>query len=369
MNLQRAVKLRSLCSKFAYSKFCCYGVSQERCFWTIFLSAPNARVCLLFCLLSRNILWIFFPYLPGNFALKKGGNFWWIFSGLRFLGNEARKFLLKIWGKFGAKFGRKFGTKIRKIRGTFVLPLFGPNCLDFLKLSGGMCLPLAGWEQHGNECQARPTWSLDSWGEAKGGCWVGWEEAMALSWGPFCMLPTCWVLKSRFRKRGLAKGVSPFFETEKPCPSFPCFFWKRQGKPPKNKDFLFPPNPWNPWKRSEKRSKKQGIPRRGKNKEFKKKQGKEGQGMDEMEQTEEKRRTEKSGQKKPKEKNGKIQRKEKRKEKTERNNRKKKQKENEKKRKKSEATPAATPVAKSRSISSWTESHVDGPTTEHQLFC
>ena len=33
----------------------------------------------------------------------------------------------KIRGKFGAKFGAKFGTKNRKIRETFVLPLFWPN--------------------------------------------------------------------------------------------------------------------------------------------------------------------------------------------------------------------------------------------------
>ena len=31
---------------------------------------------------------IFFVYLPGSFALKKGGDFWLFFSGLR-LGNEA----------------------------------------------------------------------------------------------------------------------------------------------------------------------------------------------------------------------------------------------------------------------------------------
>ena len=65
----------------------------------------------------------FFSCSPGNFALKNGGDFWWIFSGLRLSRNEARKVL----EKFGAKFGAKFGTKIRKIRETVVLQLFWPN--------------------------------------------------------------------------------------------------------------------------------------------------------------------------------------------------------------------------------------------------
>ena len=81
----------------------------------------------LLCLLSRRILWIFFSCLPGNFALKNGGDFWWFFSGLRFPRIEARKVLEKFGGKFGAKFGAKFGTKIRKIRETFVLRLSWPN--------------------------------------------------------------------------------------------------------------------------------------------------------------------------------------------------------------------------------------------------
>ena len=52
---------------------------------------------LLLCLRSRKIMWIFFSHLPGDLALKKGGDFWWIFCGLHFLGNKARKIL----GKFG----------------------------------------------------------------------------------------------------------------------------------------------------------------------------------------------------------------------------------------------------------------------------
>ena len=68
----------------------------------------------LLCLLSRNILWIFFSYLPGNFALKNGGDFWWIFSGLRFPRNEARK-LLKIFGENSERnSGQNSGQKFEK---------------------------------------------------------------------------------------------------------------------------------------------------------------------------------------------------------------------------------------------------------------
>ena len=82
---------------------------------------------MLLCLLSRNILWIRFLCLPGNFALKKGGDFWWIFSGLRFPRNEARKLLEKFGENSEQNSGAKFGTKIRKIRGAFVLQLFWPK--------------------------------------------------------------------------------------------------------------------------------------------------------------------------------------------------------------------------------------------------
>ena len=79
----------------------------------------------LLCL-QKNFVNIF-SCLPGNFALKDGGDFWWIFSGLRLPRNEARKVLEKFRGKFGAKFGEKFGTKYRKIRETFVLQLSWPK--------------------------------------------------------------------------------------------------------------------------------------------------------------------------------------------------------------------------------------------------
>ena len=73
-------------------------------------------------LLSRKLLWIFSSNLPGNFALKNGGAFWGIFSGLNFPRNEAPK--LKNLGKFRSNIR---GTTIRKIRGTFVLQLFRPK--------------------------------------------------------------------------------------------------------------------------------------------------------------------------------------------------------------------------------------------------
>ena len=40
--------------------------------------------------------------------------------------------------KFGGKFGRKFGTKFRKIRGTFVLPLFWPNIFEKIYHHGSL---------------------------------------------------------------------------------------------------------------------------------------------------------------------------------------------------------------------------------------
>ena len=52
---------------------------------------------------------------------------------------------------------------------------------------------------------------------------------------------------------------------------FPCFFGKKQGDYRKGKDFSCQANPQNPWERREKRlKKKQGIPCKGKSKEFQK---------------------------------------------------------------------------------------------------
>ena len=74
--------------------------------------------CILLSLLSRNILWIFFSYLPGNFALKNGGDFWWIFSGLRFPRNEARKILEK-FGKIRSKIRGEIRDENFKNSGNF----------------------------------------------------------------------------------------------------------------------------------------------------------------------------------------------------------------------------------------------------------
>ena len=52
-----------------------------------------------------------FSYLPGDLALKKGGDFWCFFCGLRFQGNKARKILEKIRENLensGENSGRKF---------------------------------------------------------------------------------------------------------------------------------------------------------------------------------------------------------------------------------------------------------------------
>ena len=64
--------------------------------------------------LSRNILWIFSSRLPGNFALKNGGDFSWFFSGLRLPQSEARK-LLKTFGENSEQnSGQNSGRKIEK---------------------------------------------------------------------------------------------------------------------------------------------------------------------------------------------------------------------------------------------------------------
>ena len=68
------------------------------------------------CPLSKKLLWIFYSNLPGNFALKNGGDFWWIFSGLRFPQNEARK-LLEKFGKIRSKIRGKIRDESPKNSG------------------------------------------------------------------------------------------------------------------------------------------------------------------------------------------------------------------------------------------------------------
>ena len=80
----------------------------------------------LLCVLSRRILWIFFSCLPGNFALKNGRDFWWIFSVLRLPRNKARK-ILEHFRTIRSKFRGKIRDEHSKKSGTFVLQLFWPN--------------------------------------------------------------------------------------------------------------------------------------------------------------------------------------------------------------------------------------------------
>ena len=81
---------------------------------------PSQRTLLR--LLPRKLLWIFSLNLPGNFALKNGGDFGEFFPVS--VPREARKLLKKFGEIRRAKFGAKFGMKIRKIRENFVLQLF-----------------------------------------------------------------------------------------------------------------------------------------------------------------------------------------------------------------------------------------------------
>ena len=67
----------------------------------------------LLCPFSRKLLWISSSNLPGNFALKNGGDFWWILLA-PFPTKWSTKTPQQIQGKFGAKFGAKSGKKIRK---------------------------------------------------------------------------------------------------------------------------------------------------------------------------------------------------------------------------------------------------------------
>ena len=75
--------------------------------------SPDSWFRILLCL-PRNVLWIFFSYLPGNFALKNGGDFLWIFSGLRFPRDEARKLLRKFGENSQRNSGQNSGQKFEK---------------------------------------------------------------------------------------------------------------------------------------------------------------------------------------------------------------------------------------------------------------
>ena len=55
-----------------------------------------------------------FLCLPGNFVLKHGGDFWWIFSGLSFPQNEARKILQKFGENSEQNSGQNPGREFEK---------------------------------------------------------------------------------------------------------------------------------------------------------------------------------------------------------------------------------------------------------------
>ena len=97
----------------------------------------------LLCLLSRNILWILFSCLPGNLALKNGGDFWWILSGLRFSPrNEARKILKKFGENSEQNSGQNSGQKFEKL-----------SFCDFSKL-----MKLSNPRKQGQEDRGRASW-------------------------------------------------------------------------------------------------------------------------------------------------------------------------------------------------------------------
>ena len=64
-----------------------------------------------------------------------------------------------------------------------------------------------------------------------------------------------------------------------PCPSFPCFFGKSQGKSPKRQGFFIPTEPLKSLERKGKILKKTRNSLQGKKQGISKKQGKEGQGI------------------------------------------------------------------------------------------
>ena len=55
-------------------------------------------------------------------------------------------------------------------------------------------------------------------------------------WGKIRTYP-----RSGFRSGGTSAKTTLLETTLLPCPSFPCFFGKRQGKPPKKQGFFIPP--------------------------------------------------------------------------------------------------------------------------------
>ena len=62
---------------------------------------------------------------------------------------------------------------------------------------------------------------------------------------------------------GRIKNTTTYY----PDPPIPVFFAKKARNPRKKQGFSSPPNPYNPWKREQKRTKKQGKPQNEKSEE------------------------------------------------------------------------------------------------------
>ena len=118
-------------------KQCCFLQSH---WWWIYcylgthnLLAPLCwphRSCCYFARSPKDFCGFFFEF-TWNFASKNGGDFWWIFSGLRFPRNEARKLLNKNREKFWVKLGQNSGQKFEKFRELSFGNIFWPKLLLF----------------------------------------------------------------------------------------------------------------------------------------------------------------------------------------------------------------------------------------------
>ena len=81
----------------------------------------------LLCLLSRKILCIFFSYLPGNFALKNGGDFRWIFFWFPFPTKWSTKTPQKFQGNSEQNSGQNPGQKFGNFRSAIFWPKKGTS--------------------------------------------------------------------------------------------------------------------------------------------------------------------------------------------------------------------------------------------------
>ena len=208
------------------------------------LWGPALRLCnsiFLLRLLPRRILWIFSSCLPGNFALKNGGDFWWIFSGLRLPRNEARKVLEKFRENSEQNSGQNSGRKFEK---------FGK--LSFCNFSGltffGSTLGAIFWYRDvffvASRWPKSPFWHLDPfWYRDSAFCCSAsrssssWDQPVRVSWTQH---PVNWRSKrsqyrredrkSRCQEKDISiptKRVTRFFQGP-PQPVLSPKFWRSQ---------------------------------------------------------------------------------------------------------------------------------------------